>query len=501
MSTSLDKFLDTLEHLVNAHSQDATKNRPAIQWFNDTFAVEGRASVVNDKKQSYNRVKEQFSHQGAHVVFVLNDHSARSPLIQTSLQQWYPKLQSVLLLDRTGQRSYPTGALITKPGAAGPVVAFYQSSFHGLTPITLPATAAATPATPTISPLAVATAPKSPNWAVSVPANPCKLSEAEHPLRKALLALESGKNVIFVGAPGTGKTELAKCLAQMLGVDADVCTATSEWTTFETIGGYFPQPTGGGSVAGATQLDFAPGVVLRSIDQGRWLIIDELNRADVDKAFGELFTLLGGTNARLPFKKLDEGEFKEILIAHEGAPVDASAHVYVVPKSWRLIGTMNTFDKASLYQLSYAFMRRFAFIEIEAPSPPAFEKLIKDAIAVFRGKGSDAALDKVEDALIKLFAKDDGTSITAAGFRMGPAIALDSAKFAAVRASPTGGSITPHRAVQEALEGFVFPQFEGREKEHPRIVASIASILSLDAEGQNALSVKLSKWTGAALSN
>src|SRR5699024_4306571 len=42
-------------------------------------------------------------------------------------------------------------------------------------------------------------------------------------------------------------------------------------------------------------------------------------------------------------------------------------HTYVIPNDWRMIGTMNTVDKASLFEMSYAFMRRFAFIPVGIP--------------------------------------------------------------------------------------------------------------------------------------
>lgn len=47
--------------------------------------------------------------------------------------------------------------------------------------------------------------------------------------------------------------------------------------------------------------------------------------------------------------------------------VEIQEHGYVIPKDFRIIGTMNTYDKTSLYEMSYAFMRRFAFIPVGVP--------------------------------------------------------------------------------------------------------------------------------------
>ena len=63
-------------------------------------------------------------------------------------------------------------------------------------------------------------------------------------------------------------------------------TATADWTTYETIGGLKPTSDG--------QLTFAPGHFLEAIEQNQWLVIDELNRSNFDRAFGQLFTVLSG---------------------------------------------------------------------------------------------------------------------------------------------------------------------------------------------------------------
>ena len=74
-------------------------------------------------------------------------------------------------------------------------------------------------------------------------------------------------------------------------------TASADWTTYETIGGYALERDGA--------LRFRAGVFLAALEQERWLLVDELNRADVDRALGELFTVLAGRGAATPFPLAD----------------------------------------------------------------------------------------------------------------------------------------------------------------------------------------------------
>ena len=161
---------------------------------------------------------------------------------------------------------------------------------------------------------------------------------------------------------GHGKTTLAY-LAADVARKSMFCTgflpttATSEWTTFETIGGL--QPTADGLI-------YRPGLFVEAIESGRWLVIDELNRSNFDRAFGQLFTVLAGQPVVLPFHR--KGQTKPISLVPSGEDPPEKTDMIRVPANWRILATMNVFDKNLLFDMSYALMRRFAFIEVGTPS-------------------------------------------------------------------------------------------------------------------------------------
>lgn len=169
-------------------------------------------------------------------------------------------------------------------------------------------------------------------------------------------ALYSGKHIILTGPPGTGKSKLAKLICEQLEQPYQFVTASANWTAYDTIGGY--RPTKSGALA------FFPGLFLHAMKpHEKWLIIDEINRANIDEAFSALFSVLAGDDVTLPYEA-QNGQLVTVTTEQKRFYDD---HEYAVSPQWRIIGTMNTSDKASLFDMSYAFMRRFAFIPVPVP--------------------------------------------------------------------------------------------------------------------------------------
>lgn len=161
-------------------------------------------------------------------------------------------------------------------------------------------------------------------------------------------AIERKGQAILYGPPGTGKTFMAELLAQHLISEGDGFVETVQfhpaYAYEDFIQGIRPRtrPDGG------LEYPLVPGRFLKfcaraSERSGRCvLIIDEINRANLSRVFGELMYLL---------------EYRDKSISLAGG------ESFNIPSNVRLIGTMNTADR-SIALVDHALRRRFAFLEL-----------------------------------------------------------------------------------------------------------------------------------------
>jgi 5-methylcytosine-specific restriction protein B len=179
------------------------------------------------------------------------------------------------------------------------------------------------------------------------------LDQAE--LAKIADLLWERKQIILYGPPGTGKTYLARELARHLTDDGAVKLVQfhPSYTYEDFFEGFRPEPGGSGTLTFTLRAgpfrDFAE-VAADNPTTAYILIIDEINRANLAKVFGELYFLL---------------EYRDESISLQYSPDKE----FTLPQNLFIIGTMNTADR-SIARIDTAMRRRFAFVELDPRIPP-----------------------------------------------------------------------------------------------------------------------------------
>lgn len=208
--------------------------------------------------------------------------------------------------------------------------------------------------------------------------------------------LSNKQNIILQGAPGVGKTFAARRLAYSLMRKRD--DSRIEFVQFhqnysyeDFMMGYKPSENG---------FELKYGVFYRFCQKAAnrpnepfFFIIDEINRGNLSKIFGELLMLI-------------EKDYRgtEITLAYNGMP-------FAVPENLYIIGMMNTADR-SLAMIDYALRRRFSFFEIE----PGFES---QGFKNYQHSLDNKTFDKLIETIERLNEAISHDGSLGAGFRIG----------------------------------------------------------------------------------
>jgi MoxR-like ATPase len=201
--------------------------------------------------------------------------------------------------------------------------------------------------------------------------------ERDH-LDEIVQLLEDKGQVVFYGPPGTGKTYLALRLARAIAEDVEKRVALVQFhpaTSYEDfIEGLRPRLTERGQVT----YEVVPGPLIRVAEQARSdpdhryvLVIDEINRANLPKVFGELLFLL---------------EYRQ----ERARTVHRPDEPFGLPDNLWIIGTMNTADR-SIALIDAAMRRRFHFVPF-FPHDGPMRELLRRWLAAKGGRAAVAAL-------------------------------------------------------------------------------------------------------------
>lgn len=205
-------------------------------------------------------------------------------------------------------------------------------------------------------------------------------------LAEVIDQITRSKQVIFYGPPGTGKTYIGKAIAQYLATkdNTEIIQFHPSFSYEDFFEGFRPTEKSDGSVS----LEKVDGPLKRiaaaarsNPDKQYVLIIDEINRGNLAKVFGELYFLL-------------EYRDEEISLMY------SKAEKFSLPTNLIFIGTMNTADR-SIALVDSAIRRRFKFIHLDPTSEPCSQILPKWLQANNLPTVAGVILENLNNALAK----------------------------------------------------------------------------------------------------
>lgn len=214
-------------------------------------------------------------------------------------------------------------------------------------------------------------------------------------LQDCVELLRDRRQLIFYGPPGTGKTYIAQGLAQHITDKANIKIVQFHpaYSYEDFFEGFRPQGEGGGQIGFALKAGPLRSLVDKAAENPETayvLIIDEINRGNLPKIFGELYFLLEYRDQAI-----------DLMYSSD------SSEPFSLPKNIYVIGTMNTADR-SIALVDAALRRRFAFLPLH-PSEDPTSGVLRSWLSA---NGFPPTVADIHDAL--------NAQISDADFKIGP---------------------------------------------------------------------------------
>lgn len=241
--------------------------------------------------------------------------------------------------------------------------------------------------------------------------------------------LISGKHIVLYGPVGTGKTKLVKEIANVFNVDLEIAHVGENWQSDSQLIGYKTIFRGG--------IKFNKGHFVKTLEkcyryieeelystfnfentkQACWLVLDEMNRGNINGYLSSIITALEPLRANLTKK-----DFEDIYKIF----VDTGQELIKIPIPYRfrMIGTINTFDMNFLYSFPSALEgRRLDFVPVNPPVNINYELDIIQNVLVSEFPIMKSNMSVLENLLSEI--KNLIKNLRGIGFSVGTAIFMD----------------------------------------------------------------------------
>jgi MoxR-like ATPase len=400
VAESRAEFEDAVISAINANRQSASKWNPLYDWYFEEFGVEvGEVAgkLLTENKQLSNRIKKELVQKAPRYVVLcaLPSDFDLDDVMRHLSEAELPLARSVVIMEE----AQPKRLIVFEADGV-------SKRFTELFP-EVPVEERARPGSGvSAAGAAAAVAAVPPSVAVIQP----EIEVDDRVRRMLAVSISTATGVMVVGPPGTGKTSLLREVVKDILADPEKfgfspglvepiwATPEEGWSSVDLLGG---ETLRGGEIV------FSAGHVLNAIKENRWLILDEANRADMDKIFGGLLTWLEGQPVRLglaskkanaPAVLLEWGEEAECSYSNLEALADGGTDEpvrFAAGLDWRILGTYNAVDAQRVFRFGQALGRRFMRVPVPPITVEQFDSALKPHTETLQAV--------VHEAIVKLY--------------------------------------------------------------------------------------------------